>query len=155
MQSAKYWFASVVPLVAVMAVAQAPQPAKPAAPATTTAAASTSTIVGGTPTWVKPETPEERKARLGTQVDPGPNPDPKTVYYRFGRRYNIDQSPRKWASFKETREGWVRPLSNANLAFEVYQLNDETIWFWVEEPGPSQAVEQSDIEKGAESPYKQ
>jgi len=155
MQSAKYWFASVVPLVAVMAVAQAPQPAKPAAPATTTAAASTSTIVGGTPTWVKPETPEERKARLGTQVDPGPNPDPKTVYYRFGRRYHIDQSPRKWASFKETREGWVRPLSNANFAFEVYQLNDETIWFWVEEPDPSQAVEQSDIEKGAESPYKQ
>jgi len=155
MQSAKYWFASVVPLVAVMAVAQAPQPAKPAAPATTTAAASTSTIEGGTPTWVKPETPEERKARLGTQVDPGPNPDPKTVYYRFGRRYHIDQSPRKWASFKETREGWVRPLSNANFAFEVYQLNDETIWFWVEEPDPSQAVEQSDIEKGAESPYKQ
>jgi len=152
MQSAKYWFASVVPLVAVLAVAQTPQPAP--SPATTTTTASTSTMEGGTPAWVKPETPEQRKERLGTQVDPGPDPDPKTIYYRFGRRYHIEKSPRKWASFKETREGWVRPIASANFAFELYQMNDLYLWYWAEEPDPSQKIEQSDIEKGAESAYK-
>jgi hypothetical protein len=27
--------------------------------------------------------------RLGTAEDPGPDPDPETVFHRFGKRYSI------------------------------------------------------------------
>lgn len=155
MQFGRYSFAAATALLALTAGAQAPPPAPaksaPAPATSTTTAVDPNTIEGGYPTFIKPETPEQRKIRIGTPEDPGPDPDPKHVYYRFGRRYHIEKGPKKWASFKGVEEGTVRPMAQANFAFELYQLNDEFIWYWVEEPeAPAQ---QSDMEKGAEAPY--
>jgi len=155
MQFGRHPFVVATALTALTALAQTPQPAPAPASATTAmAAAPAAEIEGGTPTYIKAETPEQRQARLGTPEDPGPDPDPKHIYYRFGRRYHIDKSEKKWASFKGVEEGTVRPMAQANFAFELYQLNDKYVWYWVEEADPS-APQQSDIEKGAEQAYAQ
>jgi hypothetical protein len=136
--------------LALAALAQTPQPKTPAAAATTTAADAKKD--GGTPKWVKPETPEQRAARLGTPEDPGLDPDPTKIFYRFGKRYHIEHTPRRWAEYKDVDEGLVRPYAMANFAFEIYQQNDETVWYWVQEPEPVK-VEASDAQKGAEGAY--
>ena len=150
----KYWFVAASLFVAIFAIADTPQPAKPAAPAaTTTSSASAATVEGGTPAYVKSETPEERAKRLATPEDPGTNPDPKKVFYRYGRPFTIERYDRQWASYQDMKEGWVRPFALANFANEIYQQNEKYVWVWVEQPMPDQKTEPSDIEKGAEQPY--
>lgn len=151
MQSGRNWFVWLTLTAAATVVAQTPPAPKTPAPAAT--AASQPAVAGSTPHYIKAETAEQRMARLGTQEDPGPDPDPKTIYYRFGKRYHIEKSPLKWATFKDVEEGAVRPMAQANFAFELYQLNDQDVWYWIEEPDTSQAPRQSDIASGAESAY--
>src|SRR4051812_49268836 len=62
---------------------------------------------GGVPTWIKPETPEHRQERLGTAEDPGPNPDPERIWWRYSHAYKIERFERKWAAY-DRDEGWVR-----------------------------------------------
>lgn len=80
------------------------------------------------------ETPEQRLNRLGVQEDPGPDPDPKKVYIRFGHDYVIEKYPKKGAAFDADRPGWVRPIAYLNIPAEIYQQNDEFIWVWLETP---------------------
>ena len=141
MQSGKYWLVSLTLLLTAALAAQTTQPA----PATTSAAPAKG------PHYIKAETPQQRMTRLGTTEDPGTDPDPKKIYYRFGKRYHIEKSPLKWASFKDAEEGAVRPMAQANFAFELYQLDDENVWYWV--PEAEQPSGPSDIEKGAETGY--
>src|SRR5438270_1039269 len=113
--------------------AQAPVPA---AAAQTPAAQSSATVPeGGMPAWIKPETPEHRRERLGTNVDPGINPDPGMHFWRFGKSYHIDKFDRKWAAY-DREEGTVRPMANVNFAFEIYQQNEKYVWVWVGDPDP-------------------
>src|SRR5579859_7660621 len=100
------------------------------APAQTTTAAAAAVPEGGSPRYVRPETPEQRMKRLGTADDPGIDPDPKKHYWRFGQSFHIEKYDRKWAAY-DVDEGMVRPFSFAAVSFEVYQQNDKYVWVWV------------------------
>jgi hypothetical protein len=95
-------------------------------PATTVAAPK-----GGEPRYVKPETPDQRMARLGTTEDPGPDPDPEKVFSRFGKRFTIFKAEKRYAKYLP-EVGWVRPFAQANFAHEIYQENDIYVWVWNE-----------------------
>lgn len=118
-----------------------PPPAPPAA-------ATTDVPPGGAPTYVHPETPQQRKDRLGTTEDPGINPDPNKHYWRFGHSQHIERFDRKWAAYDQP-SGFVRPFANANISFEVYQQNDQYVWTWVRDPEavPQEAVEMQEIQR--------
>lgn len=116
---------------------------KPAATATTTTTTTTKTVTttnpsemdGGAPAYLKPETPDERMKRLGTTEDPGPDPDPKKIWTRFGKRYHIEKFTRQWEAYNRVPEGWVRPMAQVNVGFELYQRNAKYMWYWAQEPG--------------------
>jgi hypothetical protein len=123
----------------LMPAAFAQTPEKPAAAQKTPAVQSSATVPeGGMPTWIKPETPEHRAERLGMHTDPGVNPDPATQYWRFGKPYHIEKYDRKWAAY-DREEGTVRPMSNVNFAFEIYQQNEKYVWVWIADPEPRDA----------------
>jgi hypothetical protein len=126
---------------ALMPAAFAQAPAKPAAasaPQTTAAPSSATVPDGGMPAWIKPETPQHRRERLGTAVDPGINPDPGTHFWRFGKSFHIERYDRKWAAY-DREEGTVRPMANVNFAFEIYQQNDKYVWCWTGDPEPPES----------------
>lgn len=118
-------------------VALAQQPAANA-PAQTTTQAPPLTYIpdGGQPHYLKAETPEQRQKRLGTTEDPGPNPDPKQHFWRFGQSYHIDKYDLRWASFADVDPGSVRPFAFVNAENEVYQINDKFVWVWAKDPSP-------------------
>lgn len=103
---------------------------------TTAAAPQSTAIEGGEPHYIHPETPEQRKARLGTAEDPGTNPDPAKHYWRYGKSYHIDKFDQRWASKIDVADGWVRPFAYVNEVKEIYQENDRWVWVWMEDPVP-------------------
>jgi hypothetical protein len=129
---------TVAPLLA-QAEKQAATPA--ATPSTTTATTtSPSEMDGGAPAYIKPETPEERMKRLGTSEDPGPDPDTKKVWTRFGKEYHIEKFTRQWEAYDRVAEGWVRPMAQVNAGFELYQRNAKYLWMWVPEASTNAAA---------------
>lgn len=121
------------------------QEAPAAPPAQTQAAEAQKEPEGGMPAFVRAETPEERRLRLGTE-DPGLDPDPKKHFWRFGKSYHIEKFERKFASYDQPA-GFVRPWGFSSAIFEVYQQNERFVWVWVpdpvaaEEPLPAVAVD--------------
>lgn len=105
----------------------APQAAAQAAPVS-----QTPQIDGGIPTWIRPETPEQRRDRIGTAEDPGLDPDPKKEWYRFGRTYTIEKYDRRWESHDNVEDpAHVRPFGFVNFVAEIYQQNEKWVWVWV------------------------
>lgn len=120
---------------AVLALFSAlPLPAQVEKPATTTTTITNpSEMEGGVPQYLRPETPEERMKRLGTTEDPGPDPDPKKIWTRFGKQYHIEKFTRQWEAYDRVPEGFVRPLAQVNVGFELYQRNAKYMWYWAPE----------------------
>ncbi|HEX7708052.1 MAG TPA: VCBS repeat-containing protein [Thermoanaerobaculia bacterium] len=87
---------------------------------------------GGMPRYIRPETPEERRERLGTAQDPGIDPDPDTIHQRFGRSFQIKRFDRYWAEHVDSNPGFVRPFRGVNFSEELYQENDKYVWVWME-----------------------
>jgi hypothetical protein len=86
---------------------------------------------------MKAETPEQRKARIGLPEDPGMNPDPEKVYWRYGRPVSIHHLPRAWANYETPpEEGWLRPFGPLNVYRELYQQNAQWVWVWQDETPP-------------------
>jgi len=112
-------------LVASAAVAQPQNPAP----------AEQATPEGGTPTYIRPETPEQRQARLGTVEDPGLDPDPGKHFWRFGKSFHIGKYERRLAAY-DREPGTVRPIGMINIAYEIYQQNEKYVWVWVGDPLP-------------------
>lgn len=111
----------------------------PAAPQTAGAVSTDASKNGGEPAYIRPETPEQRKERLGTTEDPGTNPDPAKVWSRFGKLYHILRYDRKWANYQDVEPGQVRPFGFVNFTREIYQQNERYVWVWDEikpEPQP-------------------
>jgi len=119
--------------VALPAIAQTSADNKTAqtAPAQTTA--SPAAPGGGVPVYIRPETAEQRKARLGTAEDPGVDPDPNKHFWRFGKSYHIERFERRFAAY-DADPGFVRPLAMVNFAKEIYQQNDNYVWVWILDP---------------------
>jgi hypothetical protein len=111
---------------------------QPAASAQTTAQAAPSEGPipdGGVPTFLRPETPEQRQARIGTSEDPGMNPDPEKIFWRFGKAYQIHRYDRFWAVYPKdgTRDqNMIRPMGFVNSYRELYQHNEKWVWVWQE-----------------------
>jgi FG-GAP-like repeat len=127
----------------------AAQPSQQSTPAASPAANDK----GDNPTYIRPETPEQRRLRLGTAVDPGSDPDPKQLFYRYGRAFHIEKFERKWAAYDQ-EPGAVRPMAQVNATFEIYQQNDRYVWAWIPEPGMSSTPDdtaQVPTEKATES----
>jgi hypothetical protein len=103
---------------------------------TSTAAPQSTAIDGGEPHYIHPETPEQRKARLGTAEDPGTNPDPDKHYWRYGKSYHIEKFDQRWASKLDVPDGYVRPFAYVNVVKEIYQENERWVWVWMEDPLP-------------------
>lgn len=92
-------------------------------------------------TWKLPPADATRAQWLehfGLSVDPGFDPDPETVYIRFGKRYQIHKYDKKQANFQDQRPGWVRPYGWVNATREIYHQNDEFIWVFEPLPEPKQ-----------------
>jgi FG-GAP-like repeat len=102
------------------------------APASAPTATATQGIDGGTPTWIKPETAEERKTRLGTHEDPGPNPDPETRFWRNGQMFHIAKWTKRESVFDPNDPTLVRH-AYVNFKYEIYQMNEKYVWVWVAE----------------------
>src|SRR5688572_3005992 len=90
---------------------------------------------GGMPRYIRPETPEQRRDRLGTTEDPGIDPDPKKVWRRFGHNYTIMKVEKKWVKPGD-QPGLVRANRNVNVLDELYQENDKYVWVWVAQTPP-------------------
>src|SRR5688572_11531519 len=84
------------------------------------------------PLLYKDETSEQRKARLGTDEDPGFDPDPEKKWLRFGKLYTIQKFPRIHSTYDQDK-GFVRPLWYVNVAKEVYDETEEFVWVWMNE----------------------
>jgi hypothetical protein len=125
-------FVALLSLPALTLAGQSATGAK--APASTASASAAQAQEGGAPRYIKPETPEERMARLDTNgEDPGLNPDPEKVWTRKGgRKFKIVRFERRWAKY-DAEPGYVRPLGMINFADEIYQENDKYVWVWMEE----------------------
>jgi hypothetical protein len=134
--------AAVLGLLAVAPMlAQTGKPATTVTTTTTTVKTTTpSEMDGGVPQYLKPETPEERMKRLGTTEDPGPDPDPTKIWTRFGKEYHIEKFTRQWEAYDRVPEGWVRPLAQANVGFELYQRNAKYMWYWAPEKSTIEAA---------------
>lgn len=97
---------------------------------------------GGIPSYIKEETAEERRNRLGTQVDPGINPDPGRIWVRFGKKYRIRKYEREFARYFPDQPNVVRPVAMVNFLFEIYQQNEKYVWVWMEELTPRKSREE-------------
>lgn len=120
-------------LTALPGAAQDAAKAQEAAKTDTAAASAQKIPDGGMPRWIRPETPEERLARIATTEDPGLDPDPEKTWFRFGREYKILKFDRTGVR-PATRPGFVRPHPNLNLFDEMYQENEKWVWVWVAKP---------------------
>jgi hypothetical protein len=127
-------FVSCVLTAAVLAASPAPfaADAQEKAAKNTKPAASLKQEVpeGGMPHYIRAETPEERQLRISTQVDPGINPDPEEIFFRYGKRYMIVKHEKRWVRPTE-RPGFVKAPA-INSIEEIYQENDKYVWTWVE-----------------------
>lgn len=119
---------TIVVLLSIMTTAQAFAQVTPSSSASQ--GVSSSEIDGGTPDYIRPESAEQRRLRLGTAEDPGLNPDPKQEFWRFGHRYVIERYDRKFAAY-DAALGHVRPFAMANFAYEIYQQNEKYVWTWM------------------------
>jgi hypothetical protein len=127
----------VVAAGALGAIAQEPQQTPELlAPAAEPVSEEMEVPEGGIPTYIKEETPQERRDRLGTQEDPGLNPDPEKVWVRYGKKYKIRKYDREFARYNPDNPKVVRPVAMVNFTFEIYQQNEKYVWVWMEELGP-------------------
>lgn len=136
--SLRKFYICVLSILTLAAAAADAQGTKAKAAGTTAAAKVPD---GGAPRYIRPETPAQRLERLGTQSDPGPDPDPKTEWIRFGHPYTIQKFEKKWVRPTD-RPGWVRPHPNLNLSDELYQENDKWVWVWIPKSAPRRTAEE-------------
>lgn len=126
---------------AIVLCAQTPAPNTPAVTETNMTPApvdANGKIDGGEPKYIKAETAEQRMARLGTQEDPGPNPDPQKHFWRFGRSVHIERFDRRWANSDSSEPGTIRPFGFVNFHAEIYQQNDKYVWVWMKDISPEE-----------------
>lgn len=127
-----------------------PGPGKPEGPNAAGDVCKGDVPEGGTPYFLTAETTEQRQSRLGTNDDPGCNPDSKKVYYRYGHEYTIDRYDREWSVYSGGHDAYqIRPFGFVNSYRELYQHNDKYVWVWQLVPPPA-APPQEDLQKSTD-----
>ena len=121
--------------------------AQSARPESKAKSAATDVPEGGEPRYIQPETPEQRRARLQTEVDPGKNPDPETIFQRNGTPYRIVRYEKEFAAYG-ARPGWIKPVANVNVEREIYQENDKYVWVWQVVRDEQEKKEDADAPRG-------
>ncbi len=121
-----------LPAFAMVAQTRTPQTPE-LAPTLLQAPDETDLTEGGVPSYIKEETPAQRRERLGTQEDPGLNPGSDKIWIRFGKGYTIRRYEREFARYLPGQPGAVRPMAMVNFVFEIYQQNEKYVWVWIEE----------------------
>jgi hypothetical protein len=111
------------------------------APKSAAQASSTSVPDGGVPHYIRPETAQQRRDRIGSNVDPGLDPDEKTVFDRFGEQYTISKFEKQFAKYLP-EVGFVLPVANLNFPAEIYQENDKYVWVWLKVIKPIEELPQ-------------
>ncbi len=128
-----------------------PGPGLPPGPNATGDACNGNVPEGGVPYFLTSETAEQRHDRLGSNEDPGCNPDPQKVFYRFGHQYTIQRYNREWAVYSSGHDAYqIRPFGFVNSYRELYDHNDQYVWVWQLVPEP-QAPAQEDLRKSTEN----
>jgi len=123
-------------------VTQQPQLPELLAPTVEPAVEESEIPEGGEPSYIKPETPEQRRERLATQEDPGLNPSPDKIWIRFGQKFRIRRYEREFARYFPDRPTVVRPVAMVNFVYEIYQQNEKWVWVWMQELEPRRTREQ-------------
>jgi hypothetical protein len=136
---------------AAASAAFAQRPAVPAPAPQAPAASVPGEPDGGVPHYIKAETPQQRKDRLGTAEDPGLDPDPAKKFWRFGRNFHIEKFDKRWANFQDAEPGYVLPFALLNVQKEIYQVNDKWVWAWM--PEMSAEEEAAALTPKVTSPY--
>ncbi|HEY0593610.1 MAG TPA: hypothetical protein VGF40_17695, partial [Thermoanaerobaculia bacterium] len=118
----KRWIFLSLPLLLVFALAALAQE-KPAAKASGWSDDDPPVwmLQGRPPLLYQGETAEERKARIGLDVDPGLDPDPKVVWRRKGFEWHIEKFPRRSTIYQGVEKGWVRPSRGITAKLEIYR----------------------------------
>src|SRR5204863_4850913 len=125
---------------AALAQSAPKQPAPPATAQAAPTAGAQSAVEGGEPKFIRPETEQQRKERLGTAEDPGTNPDETKHYWRYGHSFHIERFDRKWASYDNVEAGFVKPFAFVNVVKEIYQQNDKYVWTWMQDVTPEEVA---------------
>ncbi len=110
---------------------------------------------GGVPVFLRPETPQQRKERIGTE-DPGCEPDLTKPYYRYGKEYTIGKYDKFWAVYNPQAghdDNAIRPFGFANSYRELFQQNEKWVWVWEAKVTP-QAPAEEDLKKSTDSERK-
>ena len=150
----KFWIAVAAAAMTVpAAVAQTAVTSAPAtdAPPQLSAAAPD----GGIPEFVRPETPEQRKERIGTAEDPGLDPDPGKHFWRFGASYHINKYERRLAVYDAHDANYVRPMGMVNFSYEIYQQNQKYIWCWMPDVDMTQTAGAPPAQPAPSARYKE
>ena len=104
------------------------------------------------PAYIHPETPEQRRTRIGTADDPGPDPDPSKHFWRFGQSYHIEKVPRRMVGF-DAPLGFVKPSRLTPLFdLELYQATKDYVWVWAPD-NPVPTAEQQPEDKYDDRTY--
>lgn len=139
------------------AINAAPSPAGMPGPGLPPGANASAEVCGGTipeggaPYFLMAETKEQRQARIGTNEDPGCDPDPNKVFVRFGRQEKIEKYNREWAVYTGGRDAFlIRPFGFVNSYKELYQQNDKYVWVWQRVVEPQEPPAE-DLQKSTQS----
>ncbi|HEX9160566.1 MAG TPA: VCBS repeat-containing protein, partial [Thermoanaerobaculia bacterium] len=109
---------------------------------------------GGVPNFLRSETEEQRKTRIGTE-DPGCDPDPAKVFYRYGKAYTLEKYKRMWASYDDPPDAnYIRPFGYANFYYELYQQNQDYVWVWQPVRDPNATPPTPDAHQSTQSGHK-
>jgi len=124
-----------------------PPPAAPAGPNASAEACGDKIPDGGAPWFIRAETAEQRKARIGAE-DPGCDPEPAKEFWRFGHQYTVGKYDKQWAVFASggRDENYIRPFGFVNSYRELYQQNSNWVWVWEMVPEVQKPIEE-DLQK--------
>ncbi len=136
---------------AALAQSAPKQQTPPAAAQAAPAPGAQSTAEGGEPKFIRPETEQQRKERLGTAEDPGTSPDEKKHYWRFGHSFHIERFDRQWASYDNVEAGFVKPFAFVNVVKEIYQQNDKYVWVWMQDITPEEIAAMQNVKPPSRS----
>src|SRR6476469_8462346 len=105
---------------------------------------------GGVPNYIRVETDQQRKDRIGTNEDPGCDPDQTKEFWRFGKAYTIGRYERRFAAYDSPDPNYIRPFGPVFTTRELYQQNQQYVWVWEPVRTPEEINPPIDVKKSTQ-----